>query len=320
MITSIQALKRIWFLPVRADDILRGFGGADTLDGGDGADDIDGWFGNDRLIGGAGDDIVLGGGNNDTIIDRQGADSLDGGTGDDIFLLASDLRFGAGFAAWNLSSSFQVGTNELVGIAGKVQYQGVLRGGEGYDRLVLSDEDDAFFLHDSYSGFHEDLTLTDDSSGHGSTARIAGVESIDGGAGDDVIDMVSPDYSLAGLQMQLSGGAGDDVIWGSDADDEIEGGTGDDILFGGAGQNTLRGGTGADTFQFTASSLDTSVRDFNLAEGDRIEIFESDGFRFDHWERQGNRFTLHFDDGRIDVFWDAAPDHVLSLNDALVII
>ena len=166
MITSIQALKRIWFLPVRADDILRGFGGADTLDGGDGADDIDGWFGNDRLIGGAGDDIVLGGGNNDTIIDRQGADSLDGG----------------------------------------------------------------------------------------------------------------------------------------------------------AGQNTLRGGTGADTFQFTASSLDTSVRDFNLAEGDRIEIFESDGFRFDHWERQGNRFTLHFDDGRIDVFWDAAPDHVLSLNDALVII
>jgi len=301
-------------------DVLRGYGGADALYGEEGADHIEGWFGNDRLSGGAGNDIILGGGDNDTIIDGQGADSLDGGTGDDVFELSSDTRFETGFAAWNVSSDFQVGTGALVDIAGRLQYQGVLRGGEGFDRLVLSDEADAFFLHDSYSGFHDGLELTEDSMGQGSVARALGIEAINAGAGGDVIDMTSPDYSLADLQMQLSGGGGDDVIWGSDADDEIDGGTGDDILFGGAGQNTLTGGAGADTFQFTASSFDTSVQDFNLSEGDRLEIFESEGFEFSHWERQGNRFTLQFDQGQINVFWDTAPDQTLSLSDALLIV
>lgn len=271
------------------DDVLRGWGGADTLDGGRGDDDLSGSFGNDLLIGGRGNDQLSGGSGADTLSDGEGADILAGDAGDDQINLESSNTFAAGYAAWNVSSSFQVGTGVLVPIEGLREYQAVIDGGDGLDELLLSAENDAIFLHNDVSAFHADAV---------SLPRLMGVERILGQAGNDVIDMTSPTHSLAGIMMELDGGTGDDVIWGSNADEMIFGGQGDDTLFGGAGENTLTGGDGADVFELTASSLDTQIADFSVADGDVIRIYDS--LNLMSWTRSGTLIELEFDAGRMD--------------------
>jgi Ca2+-binding RTX toxin-like protein len=67
---------------------------------------------------------------------------------------------------------------------------------------------------------------------------------INGGAGDDVIDASGVLVGTIGLT--LNGGDGNDVIIGSDGDDVILGGSGDDVLLGGLGNDVIDGGDGND--------------------------------------------------------------------------
>ncbi len=56
---------------------------------------------------------------------------------------------------------------------------------------------------------------------------------------------------------------------------EIIGGTGNDELYGGAGRDVLRGGEGADLFSLVKNTIANQkdlIRDFNVAEGDRLDI------------------------------------------------
>lgn len=77
----------------------------------------------------------------------------------------------------------------------------------------------------------------------------------------------------------LTGAGGDDVLMGQGGADTIHGGGGADRIVGGMGADQLWGGTGADTFAFltvgeskpVAGERDI-IRDFNLAEGDRIDL------------------------------------------------
>ena len=80
-------------------------------------------------------------------------------------------------------------------------------GSADVDIVRLSTNGDAFFLHDSFSGFHSSLTLaTDTHTGAQSTQRVLNVETINGLGGDDIIDLTSPDYSLAGQVITIDGG------------------------------------------------------------------------------------------------------------------
>ena len=53
------------------------------------------------------------------------------------------------------------------------------------------------------------------------------------------------------------------------------------MLFGGAGINILTGGTGADEFQFSATSNNDHVTDFDLSQGDTLKFFNTGGADFD---------------------------------------
>ena len=75
--------------------------------------------------------------------------------------------------------------------------------------------------------------------------------------------------------MVVDGGLGNDVIWASSGDDDLRGGEGNDILFGGKGTDTLTGGSGSDVFQFTLSSGNDTITDFNISEGDKLEMWYS---------------------------------------------
>jgi len=213
----------------------------------------------------------------DTIIAGEGADLVRTGWGGDTIYLSSSETWSSLFVALNLF------TDERISLEGLTRFSSVLDGQRNGAQIYLNDgaNGNAFFLHDSYSAFHSALNLAEDFDSRFGTQRIKNIEEINSGGGDDVIDLTSPDYSLAGQNIKVDSGTGNDVVWGSDADEIIIGGDGNDELFGGAGTNVLTGGAGADEFQFTGSSTNDTVKDFSLSDGDTLKFFNKGGAQFD---------------------------------------
>ena len=220
----------------------------------------------------SGDDIVTGTAYADTIGAGIGRDVVDALGDDDTINLIGNSYYD-GLSAHNVGSTTQVATNVKLDLTGKVKLKTVVDGGADADIVNLSSSGDAFFLHDSFSGFHSSLSLTTDThTGAQSTQRILNVETINGLAGDDIIDLTSSDYSLAGQVITINGGTGNDVIWGSDATETLIGGEGNDVLFGGSGNDTLTGGSGADTFEFTRTAGSDTITDFQSGT-DNIKLY-----------------------------------------------
>jgi VCBS repeat-containing protein len=186
------------------------------------------------LIGTAGNDVLIGSAGNDTLDGRAGSDRLLGNDGDDTFKYSTDGTWGSGYVAYNAGSPGIAGTGLTAAIVGKNRSFDVFEGGSGVDVILGTAGDDAIFLDDSFSAFP-----------NGPVARFAGVERIEGGAGNDVIDLTSNIYAYG--NVTLDGGDGNDVLWASSGNDVLLGGAGNDDLFGGAGQDYLEGGTGNDT-------------------------------------------------------------------------
>lgn len=69
-------------------------------------------------------------------------------------------------------------------------------------------------------------------------------------------------------------GGGNDTIYGGAGDDIIFGQEGNDHIYGGAGNDTLYGGSGADTFHYTGNDGHDTIKDFNIAEGDVLDLSE----------------------------------------------
>ena len=216
------------------------------------------------IQGGSGTDFVLSGAGNDTII------------------VGGSQTFTSSYQAVNTSSTTQVGTGDKVTLEGMLRVEDVIDGGADTDTIELGEGNVSLFLHDALSGFHSSVELSSDSTGEQSKARLENIEQITGNDSDvNLIDLTSPDYSLDGQSITVDGAGGRDIIWGSDADEIIIGGDGNDELFGGAGTNVLTGGAGADEFQFTMTSTNDSVTDFNAAEGDTLKFFNAGGATFD---------------------------------------
>ena len=150
------------------------------------------------------DDRVVAGAGDDYVDALLGDDTVDGGTGDDTLLGG-------------------VGEDSLIG-------------GEGNDSLLGGDGDDTI---DAGIDDRPDrpFAITGDT---GDANPFDDRDTVDGGAGDDVI-RTGDDRDSA------LGGEGDDTIDGGADDDTLDGGTGRDSLIGGEGNDTLFGGAGDDT-------------------------------------------------------------------------
>ena len=120
---------------------IDGFEGADTITGGAGGDVLDGGKGSDIINGGVGPDYISGGWSNDTIN------------------LVGTKQYSATYDAHNVSSSWQVGTNEKINLSGKIKLETVIDGGGDVDTVNLSEEGDAYFLHDSFSNFNQSASF-----------------------------------------------------------------------------------------------------------------------------------------------------------------
>jgi len=225
--------------------------------------------GNDTIVGSSKWDVIHGGRGDDHITAGGGADYLSGGEGNDTFQLSVDGVWSAGLLAGNIGLGSDIGTKQVVVLEGMNQFLDVvMSNGDAsdiIDTVLLTGGNDAFFLHDALSTSSPATSTVD--------ARIAGIEVIKAGAGNDLIDLTSPDYSLATLDMQLYGEAGNDLIWAAQGDDTLDGGAGDDVLFGSSGNDTLTGGAGADVFEFTATSGSDVITDYDVSAGDIIKFY-----------------------------------------------
>jgi Ca2+-binding RTX toxin-like protein len=161
--------------------------------------------------------------------------------------------------------------------------------------------------------------LSDDYSGNSGTSRIENIENINSREGDDIIDLTSPDYSLTGQNITVDGGEGSDTLWGSDANETLKGGSGEDQLFGGAGINELIGGSGADEFQFTKTSTNDTVADFNISDGDTLKFFNTGGAEFDRdsiaLNSAGDELTIAYGSSADDLLTITLTNAGLQLND-----
>ncbi|NKC32885.1 M10 family metallopeptidase C-terminal domain-containing protein [Falsiroseomonas selenitidurans] len=164
------------------------------------------------------------------------------------------------------------GADRLEGLGGDDRLLGrggndLLDGGEGEDRIVGDAGADSLMggagNDTMWGGADDDLVIGD-----------AGADRILGDAGNDRL------FGLADEDVIL-GGAGNDLLEGGDGADRLLGQAGDDILFGGLGADVLLGGTGADVFSFggfeeSLRGQSDRIRDFSVAEGDRISFVAID--------------------------------------------
>jgi Ca2+-binding RTX toxin-like protein len=85
--------------------------------------------------------------------------------------------------------------------------------------------------------------------------------------------------------ITASAGTTPQALIGNAGTDVIIGGLGDDLIIGGLGDDNLTGGLGADIFRFIQSEKGSdTVNDFNLTEGDKIDLrglLNNSGFNLD---------------------------------------
>ncbi len=275
--------------------VLRSVGGVELGDGNDsfqGPPDGPSGFPLGTVDAGAGDDVVAGaskahGGPGD---DRLTATSADGGPGDDD-ITASEadggegrdvlrprardvgvrLRGGEGDDVLNGSPAADTldgggGADRLDGASGDDQ----LRPGPGADAIDGGDGSDTASFAYATAPVRADLAAAAPADPTGEGDALSGVESLEGGAGDDELrgdDGVNRLIGGGGRDV-LDGRGGHDDLSGGEAEDSLDGGAGDDVLVGGTGADRLQGGPGRDDLAADDAVADDEERGFESSAAD----------------------------------------------------
>ena len=207
------------------------------------------------------------------------------------FFVQSQGVWNGNYQAQHVGVGEWEGTNEIVELDGKNQITDIFAGSDDASILLLTDDDsgDALFIDDVYSALPEGLDAQ---------ARIAKIDEIRAGAGNDIVDLTSQRFAYVGGGLTVRGGLGDDVIWSNNGDntlfgdagnDRIVGAGGNDVIIGGSGDDSLHGGGGDDVFAFGGDWGNDSVE--QLADGKVTLWFENGSL--DNWDAS----TLTYQDG-----------------------
>ena len=302
------------------NDTLYGLEGDDRLAGGAGNDILYGggsqyrWWapdGNDTLLGGAGDDTLYGGSGDDILSGGTGTDRIEAGAGDDIIHIGEDGSWRFGFAL-NVGSPDHGSWPDYrqhrrwLNLRGYHRNTDVIDGGLGQDLIQGTEGNDALVLDDGLSPWPAGAW----------GPRLAGVEQIFMGAGDDIVDLTSRRYAYG--DVRIDGGDGNDRLWAS---------SGNDTLTGGAGDDELYGGTGADRYRFNIGDGHDTLIDPISDSGDSLR-FGPGISKEDLWfEKALDNLRIHVLDGRDDSVevanWrdgQAKPINTIELSDGQVLL
>ena len=220
----------------------------------------------------------------------------------------AELMFARGTSVWGTSylarhvgAGDWTGTRQTVKLAGRNCVGDIFLGSEDATILLLTDDEngDALFVDDVYSAFPD---------GVDAQARLARIDEIRAGAGNDVIDLTSQRFEHVGNGMTVRGGDGDDVIWatsgdnwlfGDDGVDQIVGAGGNDVIVGGAGDDTLHGGGGDDIFAFGGAWGNDTVE--QLATGKVTLWFREGDDANAVWNAEASTLTYTHGDSSVTV-------------------
>ncbi len=295
------------------DDTVYAGVGDDTLWGNDGDDYLDGETGDDLVKGEGGNDTLIGGDGNDTLLGGDGKESVDGGDGDDYIDTRFDgnlplpdrgypgLFPGDGDPTDGMDTVFAGAGNDTVYTGDDADYvdgwtgDDVINSGFDDDTVLGYDGDDLITAGEGSDlvygengndtiygglgpGYPDELNITDDGSDGNPIGPDAvvdnGMDTIDGGAGDDVIYGEDDDDLIYG-------GSGNDTIDGGIDEDEIHGGDDRDVILGGNVGDFVDGGGGGDdydTLDLTGSGPLRVELDAGNPENGTVTFYDGNGY------------------------------------------
>ena len=211
----------------------------------------------------------------------------------DMFFANANGKWESGYAAqhtgirngWN-------GTSEQVTLTGKNKLADIFEGSSDANILLLTDDanGDALFVDDIYTALPETVAEQQ--------ARIAQIDEIRAGAGDDIVDMTSQRFAYIGDGVKIYGGNGNDTIWanngsntlfGDAGNDRLVGGANNDVIVGGIGNDRMHGGGGDDIFTFGNNWGNDTIEQLD---GGEITLWFESG-EMSNW----NADTLTYSDG-----------------------
>lgn len=172
----------------------------------------------------------------------------------DVFFANPVGTWEAGYVAQHVGSvNDWTGTNEYAGILGKNKFADIFEGSTDANILLMTDDanGDGLFVDDIYSALPGSVSEQQ--------SRIAQIDEIRAGFGNDIVDMTSQRFEYIGDGLTIRGGEGNDVIWankgenmlfGDAGNDRIVGASGNDVIAGGIGNDRMHGGGGNDVFTF----------------------------------------------------------------------
>lgn len=134
---------------------------------------------------------------------------------------------------------------------------------------------------------------------------IAAGTSIENAEGGDYNDLITGNQ----LDNVLHGRKGDDTIDGYIGNDTIYGGKGEDIIDGGLGDDILHGGRDKDIFRLSLGN--DTINDFDLGDGDVIEITAADELSF---AQKGDDLLLFNDSGLNTLITDTSKWNFMHVN------
>ena len=211
----------------------------------------------------------------------------------DVFFANAAGKWAVGYAAQHAGiPDGWSGTNEQVTLTGKNKLADIFTGSTDANILILTDDanGDALFVDDIYTALPGSVAEQQ--------ARIAQIDEIRAGAGDDIVDMTSQHLEYVGDGVKIYGGLGNDTIWshngnnalfGDAGNDRIVGGAGNDVIIGGSGNDSMHGGGGDDIFCFGVNWGKDTVEQLD---GGTITLWFESGS-----EENWNADTLTYTDG-----------------------
>lgn len=247
--------------------------------------------GADAVNSGAYRATLHGGAGNDTLSVSSGDATLYGGDGNDVLVIENDCGACYGGAGTDLVDLSLYASGRVVDLAANrlwaIDFETVT------NHPIMGVE--------NVLGSHRTDRITGDAQanrlyGNGGNDFVAGGlgnDNLGGGAGNDALFGGGGNDSISGGlgNDRLSGGFGSDLLQGNAGNDELNarhghdtlvGGTGNDRLVATSGRATMTGGSGADTFEIHPVTADddwgrADIRDFSIAEGDRLVFAGIDG-------------------------------------------
>lgn len=172
----------------------------------------------------------------------------------DVFFAQANGVWDSAYKAQHVGSvNDWTGTQETVSLGGKNKLCDLFSGSDDVSVLLLTDSanGDALFVDDIYTALPESVAEPQ--------SRIAKLDEIRAGAGNDVVDMTSQLFEYTGTGLTVRGGLGNDTIWAAKGDnmlfgdagnDRLVGASGNDVIAGGIGSDRMHGGGGEDLFTF----------------------------------------------------------------------